>query len=106
MLAREGLVVSTASQVVKEASTIVSMTGNDWLAEQGAEAERTLALAAGMLGLSEAEVREAAASWPSGYPYELHFIEQGTDSGWRVASLNTRRIYFMTQGGKVTGYSL
>jgi hypothetical protein len=86
--------------------TLVHMSGDDWLAEQDAEAAQTLALAAGVLGMTEREVREVAATWPAGYPYRLYFIEQGTDSGIREASLNPRRIYFNTENGKVTGYSL
>jgi hypothetical protein len=82
------------------------MSGDDWLAEQGAEAAQTLALAAGVLGMTEREVREVAATWPAGYPYRLHFIERGTDNGIRDLSFNTRRIYFETENGKVTGYSL
>ena len=78
------------------------MSDRDLMDELNAEAERTMALAAGMVGLTEEEVLARVDTSPAGY--RIFFIEEGTDSGFRTADFDARRVYFVTRNGKVVGY--
>ncbi len=77
------------------------MTDNDDpFAEEKAESQRTIALADEMLGLTEREVlARIDTDTPPGY--RVHFIEEGTDNGFRFMNLDPRRMYLFTKDGKV-----
>lgn len=75
------------------------MSDNDGMDELNAEFERTMAMASRIIGLTEQEVLALVDTTPAGY--RIHFIEEGTDDGFRIASLDARRIYFFTKNGEV-----
>lgn len=70
--------------------------------EDKAESDRTMLMAAGMVGLSQQEVLARVDTSAGGY--RLYFIEEGTDSGIRTADFDPRRVYFRTRNGTVVGY--
>lgn len=72
----------------------------DPFAEENAESQRTTALADEMLGLTKGEVLALIdTETPPGY--RVHFIEEGTDDGFRHMNLDPRRMYLFTKDGKV-----
>ena len=85
-----------------ETERLAPVSDKDWMDELNAESERTMAMAAGMLGLTQQEVLARVDTSPGGY--RLYFIEEGTDSGIRTADFNARRVYFVTRNGTVVGY--
>ena len=59
----------------------------DPLAEAEAESQRTIALADEMLGLTKREVL-ALIDADTDAGYRVHFIEEGTENGLRLANLD------------------